>query len=627
MKKALSILLVMCCIVCELKAQIPAAAQHAYDHALRLEAKHKHEQACRTMEDAINLYPGFPNAYSTLGEWYFNEHLFAQSVSVFRKAFNSTNNGAKQFSFPLAKSLVYAGFADEALNYIPYSGDKNWDAIRKQANFIINHRGKAWNDTVFLLQRTNSPYAEIYPCISTDEQKIYFTRNVNGIDEDFFVAMKDSCGGWFKPKNLGSPPNTPDQEAAQMISADGHYLFFTKCENRTQNGWENGGCDLYMSYTADSVWSQPQSFGGTINSPAFEGMACLSPDNRELFFVSNRAGGYGGMDIWVSKFENGLWQLPRNLGPEINTAGDETAPFIHPDNYTLYFSSTGHEGFGGADFFMAKRKNDSVWTQVVNMGEPINSTADESSLCVNFSGTKIYFSSDRYNHAGNYDLYEMKMPVPLQPKQLVALKGYVYDSLTKERLNICSIYVREVYAGNLSYRFVSNRGDGSFMITLPTGKKYSWTTDRISYMNHEETFEYPKTLSGTIQEYNIPLLPDDYLAPINDSLIATFHFPKNVALLTPRDKQLLQQALAPFIQDSKGIMILVNGYTDNSGTPLINEQLSYVRADLVAKEIISLGWDEMQVQQKGWGEANPVAPNDDEDKSSRNRRVEVIIKR
>ncbi len=610
------------------QAQIPLAAQHAFDHALRLEAKHFHDAACKEMESAIRLYPSFINAYSTLGEWYFNEHAFSKSAEVFRRAFNGCSNGAKQFSFPLAKSLVYAGFAEEALNYIPNNGDKNWQAIRRQANFIINHRGKAWNDTVSVLQRTNSPFAEVYPCISTDEQKIYFTRNVNGIDEDFYYALKDSCGGWFKPKNMGSPPNTPDQEAAQMISADRHYSFFTKCDNRSQNGWENGGCDLYMSYTADSVWSQPQSFGGTINSPAFEGMACLSPDNRELFFVSNRPGGIGGMDIWVSKFDNGLWQLPRNLGPEINTSGDETAPFIHPDNYTLYFSSTGHDGFGGADFFMAKRKNDSLWSQVTNMGEPLNSTADENSLCVNFSGTKIYFSSDRYNHVGNFDLYEMNMPLPLQPKPMVALNGYVYDSLTKERLNICSIYVREIYSGNPSYHFVSNRGDGSFMITLPSGKKYNWTTDRISYMNREETIEYPKSLSGSIQEFNIPLLPDDYLAPINDSLIATFQFPKNMAILTPADKQKLQNALAPFTLDAKGIIIQVNGYTDNSGTPIINEQLSLVRANLVAQEIISLGWNELQVQQKGWGEANPIAPNDDnENNRSKNRRVEVIIKR
>lgn len=247
---------------------------------------------------------------------------------------------------------------------------------------------------------------------------------------------------------------------------------------------------------------------------------------------------------------------------------------------------------------------------------------------MNFSGTKIYFSSDRYNHAGNFDLYEMNMPLPLQPKPMVALKGYVYDSLTKERLNICSIYVREVYSGNPSYRFVSNRGDGSFMITLPTGKKYNWTTDRINYMNREETIEYPINLAGTIQEYNIPLLPDDYLAPINDSLIFTFHFKKNSADITTQDKRLLQQKLAPFTLDSKGIMILVNSYTDNSGTPLINEQISTIRANLVAREIISEGWNEMQVQAKGLGELNPIAPNDDDDNNrTKNRRVEVIIKR
>ena len=169
----------------------------------------------------------------------------------------------------------------------------------------------------------------MFPWISHDQRTLYFTRRMNNTDEDFFTTSVDSCGGWFTGTNMGSPPNTLNQESAQMISADGHYLFFMQCENRSINGWGQGGCDLYMAYRADSVWSVPQSFGATINTPGYEGMPCLSVDNRDLYFVSDRAGGFGGLDIWIAKFRNGLWQQPVNAGSQINTAGNETAPFLH----------------------------------------------------------------------------------------------------------------------------------------------------------------------------------------------------------------------------------------------------------------------------------------------------------
>jgi hypothetical protein len=128
-----------------------------------------------------------------------------------------------------------------------------------------------WADTLRNLGTSiNTPQPEMYPCISADTETIYFTRRMNGIDEDFYKAQLDSCGGWLYARNLGTPPNTSAQEASQMISADGHYLFFMRCETRSENGWANGGCDLFMAYTADSTWSIPQSFGATINTPGCE---------------------------------------------------------------------------------------------------------------------------------------------------------------------------------------------------------------------------------------------------------------------------------------------------------------------------------------------------------------------
>jgi len=626
MQRGICFLLIWFWLAPALKAQVPSRAQRFFNLAMIYEGRKEHDRARAKMEDAIRLYPQFTTAYSMLGEWYFKDQRYNLSADIFQRAYRNTPNGSTLFALPLAKSLIYAGRPEEALA-LGYQDSKEWKKLRDQAQFVLSARNHVWRDTVFSLGRTNTADAELFPHITPDEQKIYFTRRRNGSDEDFYYAWRDSCGGWFSARNMGSPPNTPDQEAAQMISADGHYLFFTKCENRSENGWEAGGCDLYMSYTADSIWSAPQNFGATINSPAFEGMPCLSPDNRELYFVSDRPGGFGGLDIWVSRFAEGLWQAPRNLGAEINTAGNETAPFLHIDNQTLYFASDGHPGFGHADLFIARRKNDTNWTKAVNMGAPINTAADESGLSVNFAGNRLYFSSDREGKRGNCDLYEMKLPAELQPKPVVTIKGYVYDSLSKQRLNHTSIFVKETYTGNPSYQFTSNRGDGSFMITLPAGRKYDWSIDRVSFMKREEEMNIPGELAGTEHAYTIPMLPDDYVEPVNDSLIATVQFPRNSAKLTEDDRARLRNAMRPWLEDPRGVMVFINGYTDNSGTPMINEELSYQRAGLVAREIMDMGWNEMSLKTQGWGEANPVAPNETEEGQSMNRRVEVVIRR
>lgn len=484
---------------------------------------------------------------------------------------------------------------------------------------------KQLKDSVYSLgSGVNTPKPELFPCVGADSGVIYFTRKTNELDYDFFRSTVDSCGGWFWGRNMGAPLNTVSQEFGQMISADGHYIFFTRCENRSENGWGQGGCDLYMAYTPDSVWSIPQSFGATINTPAYEGQGCLSPDNRELFFASNREGGYGGMDLWVSRFEDGVWQKPKNMGPAINTAGDEAAPFIHTDNKTFYFSSDGHTGFGGTDLFISKRINDSAWSKPSNMCYPLNTTANETSFYVTIDGNKAYFASDRDSVAGNYDIYEMKMPEQLQPQQVAFVRGYVFDSISKDKLNYASIYINDALTGQELFHFTSNRGDGSFMITLPLGKAYAFHTDRIGYLDAADTI----LLTGykTRQEITrtIALLPQDYQKPIEDSTVAVIYFPRNSANLTDSDKVTLKQAIEPWL--GKDIVVMVNGYTDNTGTPLINEQLSYMRAGLVSKEITKLGVEESVTRAHGWGEADPIASNDTEEGRTWNRRVEIIIR-
>lgn len=628
------LLLILCCLLVYIAApaqEVPARAYRLYMKAMAYKAKKETDKACKEMQKAIDAYGAYTDAYSALGEWYFDMHLFTLSAGVFDRASKSCPGGKSAFAKPLARSLIFGGNPTEGMKALSMQSNSGNDRESKnlldQAYFIEKTIGAAWKDTAFNMgPRVNTKNAEVFPFISADTQTFYFTRRMNNIDLDFYYAAPDSCGGWFTARNMGNPPNTPDQELGQTISADNHYLFFTRCENRSEDGWTQGGCDLYMAYRSDSIWSVPQSFGATINTPAYEGMACLSADNRELYFVSDRVGGYGGMDIWVSSFENGLWQEPRNLGPGINTAGNETAPFLHIDNKTLYFASDGRTGMGGSDLYMARRTGDTTWSAPVNMGYPINTPYDEMSVSVTIDGQKLYFASDRDSLAGNYDMYEMHLPDELQPKPVGYVKGYVYDSLTKERLTSSSIYVSDAIKGDTLYHFMSNRGDGSFMITLPVDGKYIFGADHISYMDKEDTISFSKEFLQKSYQQTIALLPNDYQKPVSDSLIFTVHFPKNSYKLSDSDIINIKQAMAPWMPQISGLTIFVNGYTDNSGTPMINESLSFQRAGLVKEDIMMLGIEEGQIYSQGWGEANPIAPNDIEDNMSKNRRVEIIVR-
>ena len=621
------------CIV--VTAQVSKKANHYYEVALRDRAAKQTDAACKKMEKAIAKSPAYADAYSQLGQWYFEAHKFSQAATVFRNAAAKCPKGRQRFAKPLAKSLIYSGMPDEALQLINTYGNTTqdageWKKMREQAEFVrtaLLNQGRQWPENLGI--RINTPDAELFPCMPADTQTLYFTRRLKNMDEDMYYSIADSCGGWFSAHNLGSV-NTPDREMAQFISTDGHYMFFTRCENRSWDAWTEGGCDLFMAYRSakDSEWTTPQPFGATINTPAYEGMATLSPDNRELYFVSDRPGGYGGYDIWISRFDNGLWQLPVNAGPAINTAGNETAPFISVDNRTLFFTSDGWPGMGGSDIFMTKRISEKIWDRAQNLGYPINTANDEKSEFVTMDGEKMYFASDRNGPAGNYDIYTTPLPPFLQPIPTGNIEGYVYDSLTKQRLNYTVMYVCNVTNGDTLYQFQSNRGDASFLISLAVGKTYAIHSWHMEYTGVSDTLVFDTSYLHKPLVHNVVMLPSDYheIKPVFDSLIATIHFDKSKVEISDSDKNTIRTAIEPWL-DSKGLVVFVNAYTDNTGTPMINEELSYKRANLVGQLLTTFGIDETMIQAKGWGEAKMIAPNETEEGQHKNRRVEIIVRR
>ena len=312
---------------------------------------------------------------------------------------------------------------------------------------------------------------ECLPTISLDGNMMVFTRRASG-NEDFFITRKDTNGIWQKAANLGYPPNTSMPEGSAMLSADGYYLFYTRCDMPSPDGIVGGGCDLVFSYKEDSAWSSPQYFGFTINTTGYEGQPCISSDNKDLYFVSNREGGFGGTDIWVSRFENNYWSRPMNLGPIINTPKNESSPFIHSDNETLYFASDGHPGLGKTDLFISRKNKNGTWKRPINLGAPINTENFDGSIVINAKGTKGYLASDRADSKGGLDIYSFDTYAAIQPVPALCVKGVLLDKYYKTRLYERPIYFTYTFNNTSAGEQMSNEGDASYAQALQMGKTY-----------------------------------------------------------------------------------------------------------------------------------------------------------
>jgi len=191
----------------------------------------------------------------------------------------------------------------------------------------------------------NSENQEYSPAFAIDEKTIYITKRMGNLSDNrpnedlYFAELNDES--WDKVKDIGPPINTIENEGAFSISSDGNYIFFTSC---SRNGGK-GQCDIWLTSKKNNRWDEPKNLQSPINTKYWESQPSISSDGRMLYFSSDRPGGYGGTDIWVSEFSNSGWSAPKNLGPTVNTSKDEQFPFIHSDNRTLYFSSNGHPGW------------------------------------------------------------------------------------------------------------------------------------------------------------------------------------------------------------------------------------------------------------------------------------------
>ena len=348
----------------------------------------------------------------------------------------------------------------------------------------------------------NSAFPDYNPVISADESTLIFssrrpesTGDGDVTDEglymeDIYVSHKKANGKWTRAKSISSRINTADDEGCIGISPDGQQLFVYKNVN---------GGDIYYSNMEGETWSVLYPLSSNINSAALETNVSISVDGNTIYFVSDRKeGSFGGRDIWRSvRLPNGEWSLPTNLGPTINTAEDEDAPFIHPDGVTMFFSSKGHKNMGGFDVFRTTKLSDGKWSEPENLRAPINTPDDDVYYAQSPDGKRGYFSSVRKGNYGDRDIYRIDFERSMA-EPLTLLKGILtFNGLNKMPSNV-KIVVTEEGTNKLVQDIKPNESTGRYIMILAPGiegKSYNLSFEADGYQPLSVTIVIPPNSS------------------------------------------------------------------------------------------------------------------------------------
>jgi outer membrane protein OmpA-like peptidoglycan-associated protein len=462
----------------------------------------------------------------------------------------------------------------------------------------------------------NTEYHEYLPYITADRSKLFFTSRRPGstggkqetdgqVFEDIYVA--DNKGGaWDKPINIGAPLNTDIHDACVGISEDGQTLFIYRGSN---------GGDIYSSELKGSRWSKPESL--PVNTEFFETTACLSPDERTIFFVRKVMN--GSRDIYIcNRTLGGTWSKPKKM-EAINTEFDEDAPFMHADGKTLYFSSKGHTSMGGYDVFKTVKNANGSWSVPVNLGSPINSAGNDVYFVLAADGKVGFYSSEKEGGFGKQDIYSIRMPASKDPA-LALIKGTVKDSKTGQPIE-ADITITDNESKETIAQYKSNSANGNYLISLPSGKNYGITIEKEGHLFHSEniTLSDKDGFKEVTKEIKLADAKPGAKVVLNNIFFTSGKFD-----IRPESSLELQR-LVKLMKTNPALRIEISGHTDNVGDAKANLALSEERAKSVMTFLITNGIEKSRLVAKGYGSSDPISSNDTLQGQQQNRRTEFKI--
>jgi len=573
-----------------------------------------------------------------LGMAYQNDHQYAKAKTHF-----------EEFR---RKNKKLANIATEKIHQC-IIGDS---LTRKPAHVVIENIGSG----------INSPFHEYSPLVTADGNTMIFTSNRSTDDykiksgtnfEDIYISKKTG-GSWSAPQKISTNINIKFNDAAAYLSQDGNTLLLY---------YEEGAGDIYQSQFDGNDWSKPVPLNKNINTPLFwETSACLSADGKRLFFSSNRPGGKGELDIWISDLDvKGNWSKPVNAGSGINTPGNEDSPYIHPDGVTLYFSSDGHPSMGSNDIFKSELK-DGKWQKPVNLGYPVNSIEYDGFFTISEDKKTGYYSTIREGGAGSADIFSITFlepppepilvttepvvqtpvvetptaeikpePAATKPEDYVdpilqfhkdlkivtVLKGKVIDETTAVPLS-ATISLVDNETNKVMAKINSDPQTGNFELTIPHGGNYGVATEKSGYLFNSINFNLPQFAEYQEIDTHIIMVKAEVGSKV---VLKNVFFDIGKSDLKPESISEVEKIKELLVANPQ-LSVQINGHTDNTGNAASNKALSLKRASSVVDYLINHGVNATRLSAKGFGSERPIVSNDDEAEGRAiNRRTEIEI--
>lgn len=445
----------------------------------------------------------------------------------------------------------------------------------------------------------NSRRADFCPMyLGADCDQIYYTSTtekatgdkkseITGMkNADVFFSKKNEKGEWERPEPVEGELNTEFDEGIVAFSPDAQTMYLTKARRELN---APTSVEIYTSTRSDAKWSAPVKFEITADTLSTFGHPAVSPDGEYLYFVSDMPGGYGGKDIWRISLKERQGSLV-NLGPDINTEGNDDFPYVRSDG-SLYFSSDGHPGMGGLDIFRATAVGDPAdlrW-KVENMGFPINSAGDDFGITFG-KGEDGFFSSNRGDARGYDHIYSFEYD-PVR----ITIEGLVMD---KDEEPVKNAIIRIVGNDGSNQKEVA-RDDGSFSFALQRGVKYVMLAGAKGYLNQKQEFASDSTMEDA--NYWVEFILPSISKP---SVVENIFYDYDKADLRPESKTALNELIA-VLHDNPNVTIEMASHTDRWGSDTYNINLSERRAKSVVDYLVENGISRNRLQPHGYGKSRP----------------------
>jgi len=481
----------------------------------------------------------------------------------------------------------------------------------------------------------NSDYSEFNPMLSPDGKTLYFSRanhpeNVGGPTdkEDIWYSELGDDGKWSLAKNIGPPFNNEQPNFINSVAAptpDGKTVLILLGNKYLDNGKMLAGVSI--SNNVNGKWTTPRPLNIENDYNYNEKANYFLTNNRKTMIMSvERDDSRGGRDLYVSFMkDDSVWTEPKSMGGILNTAGEETAPFLASDDQTLYFSSNGFSGYGGSDIYVSKRLDDTYlnWSEPKNMGPDINSKSED--LFFNIPSTSDYAYYSR-GEEKNTDIYRAKLPFYNSPNPYVIVKGKLIDAKTGKPIGAKIIYERLSDGKEIGIA-QANPQTGEYEITLPGGELYGVHAEAEGHISENQNLDLrnlKKDGSVTYKDMSIEPIQIAKIEPTAKITLNNVWFDFNKFTLRPESYPELNR-LAELLSEQPSIKVEVSGHTDNIGSEDYNLDLSKKRASSVSKYLIEKGVSKDRVTTTSYGESRPVETNDTDEGRQKNRRVEFTI--